>query len=84
MGDGFGKDVTVQGDIAQAERQAERQAPGVAAIESTSSAHLSARTRSTLSLSSNQHSSYRCALKVVGFTFRCGACFVPRVTTAKL
>ena len=26
MGDGFGKDVTVQGEITQAERQAERQA----------------------------------------------------------
>jgi hypothetical protein len=26
VGDGFGKDVTVQGEIAQAERQAERQA----------------------------------------------------------
>jgi hypothetical protein len=43
VGDGFGKDVAVQGEIAQAERQAERQALRLASppVESTSSAHLS-------------------------------------------
>jgi hypothetical protein len=53
VGDGFGMDVTVQGEIAQAERQAERQAPGVAAIESTSSAHLSGRALLSLSPQTN-------------------------------
>ena len=42
MGDGFSKDFTVQGETAQALTAPGRRAtPGVTAIESTSSAHIS-------------------------------------------
>jgi hypothetical protein len=85
VGDGFGKDVTVQGEIAQAERQAERQALRLASPPSRAPHPLiSPDTLYSLSLLKPTFLLYRCALKVVGFTFRCGACFVPRVTTAKL
>ena len=92
MGDGFGKDVAVQGEIAQAERQAERQALRLASPPSRAPHPLISPDAlySELSLSPQTNNiplalPHRCALKVlVGFTFRCGACFVPRVTTDKL
>jgi hypothetical protein len=92
VGDGFSKDFAVQGETAQAERQAERQALRLASPPSRAPHPLISPDAlySELSLSPQTNNIPLTPLCVescrlhLQMYFRCGACFVPHVTNDKL